>query len=361
MLEKAYAVIMAGGRGERFWPLSTARRPKQLLALVGGKTLLAQAVDRLQGLLPVERVLVITSADLVEPTLLAAPALRRANVIGEPFGRDTAAACALGGALVEARCQDGVFCILTADQIMGDLDKFRATLRESLMLAAEADCIITIGIPPTGPSTAFGYIEAGEQLPSRGSVEFLKAKRFVEKPDRKTAQQYLASGKFFWNSGMFIWSVATLRRALAQHRPQLLPMADRMREQAGKPGFAEALREEYGRLEKISVDYAIMEKADNMVMVKGAFAWDDVGSWTALANHVAADESGNTILGKCEALDSRGNVVVSQSRLTALIGVQDLVVVQAEGVTLVCPKNRAEEVKRLVQHMQKSGLYGELL
>ncbi|MFC1497918.1 mannose-1-phosphate guanylyltransferase [Verrucomicrobiota bacterium] len=359
--DNTYAVIMAGGRGERFWPLSTSKHPKQVLSLIGETSLLAMAIDRLKGLIPPERVIVITSADLVDVTCEAAPELPRKNVIGEPFGRDTAAAVALGSAIVKARVNNGAFCILTADHIIRDLDIFHATLREGFNIALSEDVLITIGIKPTFPSTGFGYIESGESFEHQGQIKFLKARKFVEKPDIETAKKYLESGNYCWNSGMFIWSVSSIQNALGQHQPQLLEMADNMESVVDKPEFRSCLEKEYGKLEKISVDYAIMEKADNILMAEGVFRWDDVGSWNALENHFDADSSSNVLTGNCEVLDSDNNIVVSKERLTTLIGVKDLVVVQAENATLICAKDKAQEVKKMVKHLQNKGQYENVL
>jgi mannose-1-phosphate guanylyltransferase len=360
-LEHAYAVILAGGRGERFWPLSTTRRPKQVLALFGGRTLLAMAVDRLQGLLDPSHVFVITSQDLVEVSQEAAPMLPPGNVIGEPVGRDTAAACALAMAIVKARDPGAAFCILTADHIVGQLDVFQNTLRQSIGLALQEDVLVTMGITPSFPSTGYGYIETGDLLPARDGIAFCRATRFVEKPDQATAEGYLAEGRYFWNSGMFIWSVAAFERALASFRPPLHAMCQRLAPHIGGPDFKAALAREYEAVERISVDYAIMERATNIVMARGTFAWDDVGTWPALGDHFPTDASGNVCIGQCEVLDGSGNVVVSPHRLTALLGVRDLVVVQAEGATLVCPKSRAQDVKKLVQVLAANPQYRHLL
>lgn len=361
MANGMYAVILAGGRGERFWPLSRTHRPKQLLSLVGDTTLLAQAVDRLSGLIPPEHVYVITNADLVTATREAAPQLPEANIVGEPMGRDTAAAAALGGALVKARDPEASFCILTADHIIGDLVDYRATLRESLLLAQREDVLITIGITPHEPSTGYGYIEAGDEQAAREGVTFLKANRFVEKPDLETARRYVATGSFYWNSGMFIWSVQALEKALRTHRPALAELIDRLVPIVDTPQWEAALAREYDTLEKISIDYALMEKADNIWMVKGAFAWDDVGSWPALANHFERNADGNVAIGDCAAVDANGNIVYSKGRLTALIGVSDLVVVQADEVTLICPRDRAQEVKKMVEKLRQSGRHDQVL
>lgn len=361
MNDRFFAVILAGGRGERFWPLSTSRRPKQLLSLAGTKSLLAQAVDRLSGLISPDRVLVITTRDLVPATREAVPALPAANIVGEPVGRDTAAAIALGAALVKARRRDAVFCVLTADHVIGDIPAFQQTMTSGLEHAGRADVLITIGIVPTSPDTGYGYIDAAESAGREGDVEFLKVKRFVEKPDAPTAERYCSSGHFYWNSGMFIWSVQSLENALRTHRPALVKLIGAASAAAASKDFDAVLGQEYGSLEKISIDYALMEKAENIVMAKSKFAWDDVGSWTAMAAHLRKDAAGNAVLGTCEALEAEDNIVVSEGRLTALLGVKDLVVVQAEGVTLVCPKERAQDVKKLVERLKSAGKHNEVL
>ncbi|NLX25483.1 MAG: mannose-1-phosphate guanylyltransferase [Lentisphaerae bacterium] len=356
-----YAVIMAGGKGERFWPLSTSRHPKQLLALVGDKPLIAQAVDRLEGLVPPENVFVVTNADLVKATQKAAPQLPPGNVIGEPIGRDTAAAVACGGALVKARDENGVFTVLTADQVMGDLDLFSSTLKGGMDLAEQNDILVTIGIKPTFPATGFGYIEMGAPFDSVEGVAFRKADRFVEKPDEATAAEYLSTGKFYWNSGMFIWSVRSLEKAFAAHCPEMHELMNVLSLYALDGKIDDGMAATYPALGKISVDYALMEKADNIVMACGTFAWDDVGSWPALQSHFPQDAAGNTAVGSVEMLDASGNIVLSKDRLTAVIGLDNVVIVQAEGVTLVCPKDRAQDIKQMVVALREKGGYDELL
>jgi len=361
MSDSFYAVILAGGRGERFWPLSTAKRPKQLLSLVGGRPLLVQAVDRLEGLVPPERIFVITNADLVDVTREAAPALPASHIIGEPFGRDTAAAVALGCALVKERDPNASFCVLTADHIIKDVDAYQQTLRDGLALASREDVLITIGIPPTEPSTGYGYIEAGDLYSEDMDTHFLKTDRFVEKPDAETARRYMAAGGFYWNSGMFIWSVRALEQALEAHRPALAEMMRDVSPAVGTDRFSAALKTAYDKLDKISIDYAVMEKAANIVMAIGSFPWDDVGSWQALENHFDVDEHGNVMIGDARGLDAARNVVVSEGRLTAIIGVTDVVVVQAAGATLVCARERAQDVKKMVEQLRKAGGYDEVL
>ena len=220
---------------------------------------------------------------------------------------------------------------------------------------------MTIGITPAFPSTGFGYIECAGGLPFEGETRFFKALRFVEKPDAATARQYVSSGRYSWNSGMFIWSLAALGRAFGRHRPALLGLTDRLRPAAGSPGFAATLGAEYERLEKISIDYALMEKADNIVMARCDFDWDDIGSWIALEHHFPKDEDGNVIVGCAETFGAEGNIVVSREGLTALVGVDNLVVVRSGPVTLVCPRDRVQDVKKLVELLRSKGKYGEWL
>jgi len=361
MNERFFAVILAGGKGERFWPLSTSRMPKQLLSLVGGKPLLAQAVDRLEGLIPPCRIFVITNKDLVVATRKATPALPIKNIVGEPFGRDTAAAIAVGTALVKDRNPDGAFCVLTADHIMGDIPLFRKTLKACLNRAQREHVLITIGIKPRSPNTGYGYIKTEARNREKDGIRFCRARRFVEKPDIRKANHYFKAGNFYWNSGMFAWSVATIEEAFRKHRPELFDLMNNLVKVAGKPEFDKELRSGYEPLENISIDFALMEKADNIVMARGVFPWDDVGSWTALEDHIPKNQEDNVLVGTCESVRARNNIVLSNDRLTALVGVRDLIVVQAMGVTLICSKRRAQDVKKLVEKLKSSGRYAEVL
>ncbi len=351
----ACAVVMAGGRGERFWPLSRTARPKQLLDLFGGRTLVRQAVDRLEGLVPPERVWIITARDLLDATRAAVPGVPAAQVVGEPCGRDTAAACALGTELAGAWGGEEVpVVILTADHLMGDLDGFRRTLADVLGHVASRPVLATIGIPPTSPSTGFGYIEAGDRLDVAGPTAFHEVRRFVEKPDRATAEAYLAGGRHLWNSGMFAWTVRTFREALRQHRPALAEAMAAVGPAVRADTLDATLESLYAGLERISIDYAVMEHARNLVMARGTFGWDDVGSWTAVAERFDADGEGNVAVGPAELLDARRNLVVTESgHLVALLGVEDLVVVHTPDATMVCPASRVQDIKALVRKVSE--------
>lgn len=358
-IEDMFAVILAGGSGERFWPMSTSRRPKQFLPIPAGQPLICEAVQRIEKLIPPAQIFIITRWDLVNMVHKVLPAFPRANVIGEPCGRDTAAAVALGAALVKRRNARAAFCVLTSDHLIKKREGFLKTLRSALELALASNFLITIGIPPAFPSTGFGYVETAGKLAGRRG--FLKVNRFVEKPDLATARKYLRSGKYYWNSGMFIWSVPALEAAFKKHCPRLTGLIQKIAAADRRPDWKTALRKAYAPLPKISIDYALMEKADNIVMAKCNFVWDDVGSWAALEAHCEKDSHGNVMVGSGEGYDARGNIAVAEDGLIALVGVRDLVVVRSGAATLVCAKHKAQEIKQLVARMKASGKYKDII
>ncbi len=347
-----YVVIMAGGRGERFWPESRLARPKQLLPIVGDKAMLAQTIDRLHGLVPAKDIFVITNAEQRAAVLKVCPELDPAKVIGEPIGRDTAAAVGLATILVARENPNASFAMLPADAVIHDGEGLRSTL-ETAFAAAEANPVLaTVGITAAFPATGYGYIQQADSLGEFAGRAVFNVKRFVEKPDLATAQSYLDSGDYFWNAGMFVWSVAAITAELAKNTPSLWSAL-----QAIDTGLAAGtaidplLEAHYPSLEKISVDYAIIEKAENVVMVESAFDWDDVGEWPAVERHYPADDAGNVVRGNAHIQDSSSNIVFSRDddHLVALLGVQDLIVVKTADATLVCHKDKAQEIKALVQ------------
>ena len=352
-MENIYAVIMAGGRGERFWPLSTTSKPKQLHELVGEKPLIAQAVDRLEGLVTNDKIFIITNINLVEDTISVVPNLNKENIIGEPVGRDTAAAVACAAALVKSKNKDAIFCILTADQVMKNVENFQSTLKAGFQLASKNNVLITIGIKPTFPATGFGYIESDDEYTTELEIEFKNTKRFVEKPSFEKASSYLETGKFYWNSGMFIWSVSSIEDALKKHAPIIYELMNNLYSYACENKILIGMDEYYPDFQKISIDYALMEKTDNIIMACGIFDWDDVGNWNALENHFNQDKQNNTLIGDILQLNSENNIVYSKEHLTALIGVKDLIVVQTDDVTLVCSKDKSQEIKAMVEKVRK--------
>ncbi len=337
---------MAGGNGERLWPLSTPERPKQFVSLFGGKPLVRHAADRLDGLIPPERVFVVTAKRFAAMTRKALPHIPKGNIIAEPCRRDTAAAVAVACGLVKKHGgDDAIGCVLTADQLMTPESRFRKALKDAISAAASNDAIVTLGVTPDRPATGFGYIECGGKIASRGKTQFHEVVRFVEKPDEKTAKKYLRSGRFLWNSGMFIWKAKVLEAAFASAAGDIGSLIGKV---ARSRGVNALLAREYGAMRAISFDYAVMERISGILVGKCAFAWDDVGSWLSVAGHFPKDAAGNVLIGKSVLRDVSDSIIVgSGARVTAVVGVRDVVVVDTGRAMLVCAKSRVQDIKKL--------------
>ena len=341
-----WIVILAGGSGTRLWPLSRRSHPKQFLPLLpGGETLLGATVRRCAPLAPIERTLVVTAAPQVEDVLAALPFLPRENVVIEPLARNTAPCIGLGALAVRARDPDGVMAVLPSDQAVADQPAFVAAARRALALATLGE-VVTLGIRPTHPETGFGYIQAG--APSERDAMARRVSQFVEKPDRATAEQYLVSGDYFWNAGMFFFRAARILDELRQHMPALGTILDAI---ARDPSRTAEL---YPTAPRLSIDYGVMEKLPGaMDVVPADIGWSDVGSWAALPDVRPADSDGNVVIGEVLTADAHGNVLVGDgSILLAAVGVSDLVIVAAGGAVLVLPRARAQDVKRIVEQLE---------
>ncbi|HEY8417594.1 MAG TPA: sugar phosphate nucleotidyltransferase [Limnochordales bacterium] len=355
------AVIIAGGSGTRFWPVSTEDRPKQFLPLFGPRTLLQATVDRLEGLMPPERILVITAARFADTVRQQLPQLPADNVIGEPQGRDTAAAITLAALVCRRRFGNPVMVVLPADHVIEPTDAFHRTVRSAAAAAHGSSRLYTFGVRPTYPATGYGYLQAGARVApppgTAGGLEHFRVEQFKEKPSRETAEAYLAAGNYFWNSGMFVWATETFLAAVQRHLPEHARRLFPLEKHVDGPAWESALAGAFGQVPKISVDYGIMEKADEVYMVAAPFRWSDVGGWAALADFLRRDDAGNAVRGAVHALDAGGNVVFCEdaSEVVALVGVDDVIVVRAGNRTLVVRKDRAEDVKRLVEAMQRAG------
>ena len=344
---KIYAVILAGGGGDRLWPVSTPESPKQFLDLFGDKPLIRHSVDRLKGFVPPERTLIVTSAALVGKTRKVLPTIPKENIIGEPMRRDTAAAMAVACGLVKRLGgPDAVACVLAADQLMSPDTKVRRVLKQAAKVASEVEAIVTLGIVPTYPATGFGYIESGSPLAFKGLTRFNQVKRFVEKPDEKTARRYLKNCAFRWNAGMFIWKTSVLEAAFKKHAADIASLID---EVAAAKNVEVLLKRRYEAVRKISFDFAVMEKLGNIVVAECDFKWDDVGSWQSLANHLTHDSADNVLQGEISLLDSSGIIAVNKgNHRLALLGLKDVVVVHTPQATLVCARDRVQEIKKLL-------------
>ncbi|TFV87763.1 mannose-1-phosphate guanylyltransferase [Blastococcus sp. CT_GayMR16] len=357
-----HAVIMAGGSGTRLWPLSRAERPKQLLDVLTGEdggahSLLAEAFDRLRAVLPAERIWVCTAARYGEMVRAALPELRADRLILEPVARDTANAVGLTAALVADVDPDAELAVVSADHVIRPVERFAATLETAYdALAVRPDSLVTLGITPTTPATGFGYVQRGAPTEVPGVSE---AAAFREKPDRATAEAYLASGEYLWNSGMFVWRARTVLDALAEHLPETAEGLRRIVGAAPGPDRDAVLAEVFPTLPKISVDYAVLEPAatepGRVLVADLDVDWLDVGSWPALAHTLDVDAAGNAVRGLTVVLDGSGNIVLSDDpeHVIALVGVRDSVVVHTADVTMVCPVGDAERVKQLLAAVEE--------
>ncbi len=353
-MPKKFVVIIAGGKGERFWPQSRAHRPKHLLPIVGSKPLLAQTLERVRMVVPSRNTFVITSAIQVRAVRACCPELPPENIVAEPVGRDTAAAVALATVLVATRDPRAVFAVLPADHVIHDRKAYAADLKAAFAAAESSGVLVTIGIKPTEPATGFGYIERGETWAVFARRPVYKVTRFVEKPSVDVARQYLASGNYVWNAGMFVWSVPAVTAALKRFAPDLYEGLEPVRSAAAKGRtLAAALRKTYAGLRKISVDYAILEKSDNVVMLPASFDWDDVGAWPAISRHLEKDVRGNVCRGRVVVEQGANNIVIAEGdHLVAALGLDDFIVVHTGDATLIAPKARAQDIKALLKQVE---------
>ena len=357
-----FVIIMAGGKGERFWPLSREKMPKQLLTLLGKKSFLQEAVERVLPLVPAKNVFVITNEAQLPEVHKQLPKIPKANLIAEPVGRDTCAAVTLGAALVGARSTTGVMAVLPADHVIPDEKKFQQVLSDAFDVAAQGQAIVTIGIKPAEPATGYGYIHVGQELPTppgakKTKTTFFKAERFVEKPNFETALEYVNSGQYRWNAGMFVWSFVTITNGLEKHQPEMFAACQRWFKEANQPAkLAKVLAKEYPDIKKISIDFALMEKAQNVIVADGAFEWDDLGALSALARHLKADPEGNCVVADFIHVDAARNIIYdarTKDRRTpiAVVGLRDSILVQTDDAVLLAHKSQAQKVKELVRKL----------
>lgn len=359
-----YPVILAGGRGTRFWPLSRKKRAKQLLALDGKQTMIQQTVARLLPLASPKTFWIITSDDLRPAILKQLPKLPKAQVLAEPMGRNTAPAIGLAAFLLLRENPDAVIGMFPSDHVIADEKSYRSTIERGVEIAAAGDNIVVLGIRPNRAETGYGYIEAG----SKFGAEALRVRRFTEKPDAEKAAAFVAAGNYFWNSGMFLWSARTLANALREHLPKTAPILEEIAASFGTSKFAGTFRRLYPKCENISVDYAVLEPrsakgehAGNIFCLPADFGWNDLGSWTALHEHHNAKSSpaeGNLINGEGTfVLNARGNYVHAPGKFVAVVGVSDLVVVETEDALLITTRQHAQDVGKVVKHLDEKKLH----
>ena len=353
---RVHAVILAGGRGTRFWPRSRTKTPKQLLNIVGNSTMLEQTVERLRPLIPAERTWTVTNAEQAAPLRKQLPSSARKHVLTEPLGRNTAAAIALAVIHVKQTAKgDALLAVLPADHYIAQPERYRQVVRAALELAREPGRIVVLGIPPTRPDTAFGYVERGDEK-VESEIPAYVVRRFTEKPALPTAREYVTSGRYLWNAGMFFWRASTYLDALQEFLPQSYELIEQLALQIGKRGYEKQLKNIYPKLENISVDYAVLEKARNVVVVPAEVGWSDIGSWDAVYELLAKRSGENIFTGEGQTLDAEGNFFWSPKKFIAAIGVRDLIVVETADTLLICPRERAQDVSKMVKSLEERKL-----
>lgn len=360
-MQDYYAVIMAGGGGTRLWPISRRTRPKQMLRLFGERSLFQMAVDRLLPLIPAERILVVTVEDQALQLREQTPEIPMRNFILEPLPRGTASVVGIAASILNEQDPDSVMAVVTADHYIGNVERFRDILTSAYEVAINGD-LVTLGITPTYASTGYGYIHQGEQIGEYNNYPVHIVREFKEKPSQDVAQAYLESGDYAWNSGMFVWKTDRILNEINKQMPDLYSGLDRIRSRIGESDYDDILLDVWNGLVAETIDYGVMENAEGVrVIPAGDIEWFDIGSWDRFFDLMTTDDKGNLIIGdECILLDTKGTLIYQQEelageRLIAVLGMEDMIIVETEDVILVCPRQRAEEVRSLVQMLSKTG------
>jgi len=349
-----YAVVLAGGGGTRLWPVSRRRKPKQLLPLCGDETMLARTCARVRPLIPADRQFVITVASHAPEARAQVCAIPEENVVVEPSGHGTAPCIGLMALIIHHRDPDGIMVSLHADHAIQDEEALLSVLQTAAH-AAEDGRLVTLGIVPSCPETGYGYIQRGELVDRVLGHDVYRVERFTEKPDLETARTFVADGGYYWNSGMFVWTVAAILEETRNLLPDLYERLMEIRPALGSERQSEVIERVWGAVPNVSIDVGIMERADNVVMVPADIGWDDVGSWNSVADLLARDENGNVMEGEHVALDCQDTFIRSSGRLVAGVGLRGMIVIDTGDAVLVCPKDRAQDVKRIVEQLEREG------
>jgi len=355
-----YAVIMAGGGGTRFWPWSREKRPKQVLPIFSPRAMIRETVERIQPLVPPERILIVTARSQADQLHREIPRVPRENLLLEPRGKNTAPCLCLAAVYAQKVAPEAVLIVLPADHFIGNRAEFLRTLERAAEFARREDFLVTLGIPPSGPETGYGYIQRGPLLAHFRGTKIFKARGFREKPDLPKARGYLRRGDYLWNSGMFLWRAEVFLEAAKTFLPSLHRDMQGLKAALGTRREKKDLERVYSRCLSISVDYGIMEKASNVALIEARFGWSDVGSWSALGTICPSDPEGNVRIqkdkkGKIVTIDSSGCVIRGEKNLIAVLGLKDIVVAQAGDAILVCPRDRSQDVRRILQELKQRG------
>ena len=350
-----FAVIMAGGSGTRFWPRSRENRPKQLLNITGSAEggLLKKTIELIKPIIPVSRIKIVTILSQADAVRRTVPQISGESIIREPLGKNTAPAIGISTLFIERDDPDAIMVVLPSDHCIEDKKKFHQRIMAGAYQASQGDFLVTIGIPPRGPETGYGYIEADALIDENNMIYAVKS--FHEKPDINTARRFINQGNFFWNSGIFIARASTMLREIAEYLPHNYRWLMKIRSSLGKDEESGVIREAYKEMEAISIDYGVIEKSKNVLMVAGDFGWNDVGSWPSAAQYWPMDSDNNAFIGELINLDSSQCIVYSPKKLVALVGVEDLIIVEEDDALLVCKRGRSQDVRRLVEILRSQG------
>ena len=352
-----YAIIMAGGVGSRFWPRSKKKNPKQLLKIFGENTMIQDTIERISGLCPKEHILIVTNEKQRDGVAEQLPHIPSENIIVEPFGRNTAACIGLASIIIQQRASDAVTFVLPADHVIKENEDFIKTLKTAANYAIENPALVTIGIHPTRPETGYGYIQIDEDS---GKNNVFKVLTFAEKPNYDTAVNFIKSGDFFWNSGMFIWRTETILNEVKKHMPDLYEGLMQIKDQINSSDFINNLSNTYGQLKSVSIDYGIMEKSENVFLVKGKFSWSDVGSWEAVYQLSKKDEEGNVKVGSIYTDMVLDSYIYSPDNFTAVIGLDNIIVINYKDALLICRRDKAQDVKNIIDYLKLNKLNDHL-
>ncbi|HUU43500.1 MAG TPA: mannose-1-phosphate guanylyltransferase [Planctomycetota bacterium] len=351
-----YVVIMAGGRGTRFWPLSRTLTPKHLLTIVSEKPLIAECVERFHGSVPPERVLIVTTADQTDAIRRIVPQVPAENIIIEPVGRDTAACIGYAAAVVRHRDPEAVMAVLPSDHVIRPAERFVESLMTAEQWVLQREGLVTFGIRPSWPHTGMGYIHRGEQLDTLNGFPVYRLRRFREKPNLELAQQFIDTGEYYWNSGIFVWKAATILAEIAEHMSEHHALLEEIAAALGTPDAQRVIDATYPKFQRISIDFGVMEKAQTVFVVEADYDWDDVGAWVAIPKHHPVDFHGNTVLADFEGVGAQDCIIVGErGHVVAAVGVEKLIIVHTPDATLVCDRDKCGDVKKLVEHLRKKG------
>ncbi len=351
-MSNIYSLIMAGGSGTRFWPRSKVKKPKQFLNILGEDSLIQETIHRFATFTNTENIYVVSNKSQAEVLEAQTPMLPKENLIYEPVGRNTLPCIGLAAMFAEKENPDGIMVVTPSDHLIQNNELFRDTVLAGAKIAEEKDGIVTIGITPTYPATGFGYVQTSENITGSEAIKQFKVECFVEKPDAATASKYLEQGGFYWNSGLFIFKVSVFLESIEKFAPELYKDLRKIQAEIGLPSFDKTLDTIYRAVESISVDYGIMEHATNLYLVEGNFDWNDLGSWESVYQVNPKDENGNAGSGDAIFQDSKNSFIHTDNGLIALVGLDDVIVVQDGNTTLVCPRNKAEDVKKIVDQLK---------